>query len=102
MEKEEGEREEDVEGEEGESEDCVHLYILPPPPHDHLLCFLVVLGDVSILMEPKHLGVGRDGEATNIVQVDLIFTVLWSIVEPTRGEPNNGGGGEGGGGGGRG
>lgn len=50
------------------------------------LCFLVVLGDVCILMETEDLGEGVNGEGPNVVNVALVGTLLRSIVQTTGGE----------------
>ncbi len=37
------------------------------------VCFLLVLGDVSIGIHSKHLRVGNDGKCTHILQIALIL-----------------------------
>ena len=48
---------------------------------------LIVLGDVCILVETKHLWIGGDGEALHVVHVALVLTMHRSIVHATWGEP---------------
>lgn len=50
------------------------------------LCFLVVLGDVCVLMETEDLGERVNGEGPNVVNVALVGTLLRSIVQTTGGE----------------
>jgi len=55
------------------------------------LCFLVVLGDVSVVMETKHLRGGVEGQGANIVDVALVVGVWGSIVDATLGKPADNG-----------
>ena len=50
------------------------------------LCFLVVLGDVCVLMETEDFRKGVNGEGPNVVNVALVGTLLRSIVQTTGGE----------------
>ena len=53
----------------------------------HQGCLLIVLGDVCICMESKHLWVGGDWEALHVVHVALVLAVHRGIVHTTWGEP---------------
>ncbi len=47
---------------------------------NYLLSFLVVLGDVSVLMETKHLRMRNDGKATDVIDVGLVRAVDRTVV----------------------
>ena len=51
------------------------------------LCFLVIFGDVSIIVEPKYLWVGVKGQTTDIVNVALVGAFLRGIVQLTFRKP---------------
>ena len=54
--------------------------------------FLLVLGNVCIFMETKHLWIGSDGKALHVVHVALVLSMLGGIVHATWGEPVQEGG----------
>lgn len=53
------------------------------------LSFLVVLCDISILMETKDFREGINGEGPDVINVTLVGTFFWGIVQTTGGEPEN-------------
>lgn len=53
------------------------------------LSFLVVLCDISILMETKDLREGINGKGPDVINVTLVGTFFWGIVQTTGGEPEN-------------
>lgn len=53
------------------------------------LSFLVVLCDISILVETKDLREGINGKGPDVINVTLVGTFFWGIVQTTGGEPEN-------------
>lgn len=54
----------------------------------HLLRFLVVLGDVSILMETKHFRMRNNGKTANVVYIALELSMGWGMVDTAGREPD--------------
>ena len=55
----------------------------------YLLCFLVVLGNVSILVQTKHFGMRNDGKTTNVVHIALEVTMGWGTVNTAGRKPDD-------------
>ena len=53
------------------------------------ICFLVIFGDVCVLVKPEHFRVGVEGQTSDVVYVTLINTLLRGIVKTARGKPEN-------------
>ena len=53
----------------------------------YLLCFLVILCNVSVVVQTKDLWAGIERQGADVVDVTLVGALWWCIIQTTRREP---------------
>jgi len=54
------------------------------------MCLLVVLGDISVVMETKHLRIRVQRQGSDVLNVAIVRRLWWCKVQTTVGEPGCG------------